>query len=373
MDATSDSYVDAADASSESSGEASDDATDDTSDVAPDSVAEGSAEAETCGHARPPDPPTVSGAGGDIDFVVAVSAINFGDATGSPKQIGYDLDFRCTCQGEANGCIRQSWATADACDGPEGRDNSTGAFISKMTTLFGGFGSESWSEAALAGEWSLLLQVSGYNGQPDDDQVRLDWFVPDQYWEDKPDKTFVPSWDGTDTWPIRASCLVDQGGGSLSLNAPKYFDDHAYVSGGIIVGSMTESAFQVSADYAIQFNGAFITAKVVEGPMGWALQEGLLAARWKLDNILGQISRISLLGMPVCTDHLAYLSLKKQICDYADMYSGVGSPTTPCDSISTGMVFQTVPARFGEIFVDALTPGVCDPAVDPANDTCNNL
>lgn len=370
-DATSDSYADAADASSESSG----DATDDRSDVVTDAGAEGSAEAQACGHVRPPDPPTVSGAGGDIEFVVAVSAIDFGDANGDgdPKQVGYDLDYRCTCQGETNGCMRPDWASAEACDGPDGRDNATGVFISQMTALFGGFGSEAWSEAAIAGEWSIVFKVSGYNGLPDDDQVRLDWYVTDQYWEDKPNGTYVPSWDGTDTWPIRSSCLVDQGAGTHTLSGPKYFDEHAYVSGGRIVASLPVSAFQVSADYAIQFNGAFITAKVVEGSLGWAMQEGLLAARWKLDNILTQVSRINVLGMPVCTDHVAYLSLKRQICAYADMYSGVGAPTTPCDSISTGMIFQTVPARFGEVFEDVLTPAICDPAVDPGNDTCNNL
>jgi hypothetical protein len=364
---TNDSGTDAGlDVSHEAAADVVEDTTQDTVDVVnPPDVAE----AQTCGHARPPDPPAISDAGGDIEFIVAVSSVDFGDASGDPGAYGYDLDFRCTCQGEGNGCLRENWASADACDGPEGRDNITGAFMAKMAALFDNFGSEDWSAAALAGEWSLLLRVRGYNGEPNDDRVRLDWYVPDQYWEDKPDKTYVPAWDGTDTWPLRASTLEDD----TDIETPKYFDEHAYVSDGVLVGSLTESAFQLSAEYAVEFNGAFITANIVQVDNRWGLEEGLLASRWKIDTILAQISRISLLGLPLCTNHPAYAGIKAQICAYADIYSGVGGPTTPCDSISTGMRFETAPATFGEIVVDAAQPSPCEPALDPGNDSCDTL
>ena len=315
------------DAGQDVSHETGGDVADDGNGVADSSDArDDSQEAQTCGHARPPDPPSVTNAGGDIEFSVAVNSVDFGDVTGNPEQIGYDLDFRCTCQGQGDGCKRESWATADSCDGPDGRDNLTGSFISSIALLFDDFDSEAWTEAVRRGEWGLVLRVRNYNGQPDDDQVTLEWLVTDQYYEDKPDDSYVPAWDGTDTWPIRATSLEDQDGGVYDINKPKFLDEYAYVSDGVMVGSLTETTFQLSADYAVDLHGAFITANVVQQGGDWVLENGLLASRWKLNTILAQISRITLLGMPVCTNHPAYPSIKSQICAYADIYSGVGAP-----------------------------------------------
>ncbi len=326
----------------------------------------------TCGHARPPDPPATSGGGGTIDFVVAVDSVDFGDATGSPKEIGYDLDSRCTCLGEGNSCLRESWATADACDGPDGRDNSAGALMTKLSPLFSGFGSGDWSEQAKAGAWSIMLRVREYNGEANDDQVRLDWYVPDQFWEDKDGDEIPPLWDGNDAWPIRSTSLEDAEGGPPSVDEPKFYDLHAYVTNGVIVASFPESAFQVSDNYLLQFVGSFITARVVSTEQGWALEDGILASRWTLKSILAQISRLSIMDMPVCTNHIAYSSLKEEFCSRADIYSGVGTPTTPCDSMSSGMRFTARPAKLGTVMLQDPTPNPCEPALDPANDSCGN-
>ncbi len=344
----------------------------DARDASEDTYAPDTGEAQTCSHVRPPDPPAVTDAGGDIDFVVATSSVDFGDVSGDPGQFGYDLDFRCTCQGEGDSCLRESWASANACDGPDGRDNQAGVFISTMSQLFGDFGSASWTQGATEGDWSLLLRVRDYNGQPDDDQVELDWYVADQYWEDKPDKSHVPAWDGSDTWPIRKTSLAPDAWGQVDIESPLYFDEHAYVNGGVLVGSLNETELQLGAEYSIEMIGAFITARIEEGPLGWTLTEGVLASRWKLNTLLGQISRIELLGMPVCTNHPAYSSVKDQVCAFADIYSGVGAPTTPCDSISMGMAFETVPAGFGAIVDEGSDPPPCDPSVDPSQDSCGS-
>lgn len=344
-------------------------------DVANDPPVDGDApETTVCVHSRPPDPPPVTGAGGNLEVLVAVRGVDFGDQNGNAKELGYDLDSRCTCQGEANGCLRGSWATADGCDGPEGRDNMAGAFITEMSVLFSAFSSEEWSQAAEEGTWSLMLRVRNYNGLPDDDQVRLDWYVTDQYWEDKPDDSYLPAWDGTDSWPIRSSSLIDQGG-SFDLDHPKYYDEHAYVSGGVLVGSLTETSIQIGADYALEMNGAFITATLEQEDAGWNMKGGLLAARWKLSSILGQISRIKdpVFDLPLCTNHPVYPNIKQKVCAYTDIYSGVGAPTTPCDSMSAAMRFDMVPAAFGDIVNDPPEDPACETNVNPSFDTCDDL
>lgn len=340
-------------------------------DVVSEGVVQEAGETGGCTYARPPDPPAEAEPGGDIEFTVAVYSVNFGDATGNPKEIGYDLDSRCTCHGEGNSCLRESWATAEACDGPNGEDNAAGSLLTNMGPYFKDFGSTAWSEALLEGEWSILLRVRGYNGQPNDSKVRLDWYVPDNYDEDK-ESGAVPSWDGNDVWPIRATCLVEQDGGTADIEKPRYFDDNAYVTNGVLVGSFTSSSFQVSADYVIEFNGTFITGTIVEGPMGWTLEGGLMASRWKLQSLLAQVGRISLLNLPVCTNHPAYPTLKAEFCSRADIFSGLGTPTTSCDSLSAGMRFETMPAVLGTIIYDSFSTSQCDPSVDPANDTCDS-
>ena len=329
-------------------------------------------ETSVCQHARPPEPPTVSAGGGGIEFTVAVYDVDFGDIAGNPKEIGYDLDSRCTCLGEGSSCLREAWATADACDGPDGRDNATGIMMTKLAALFGSFSSTEWSANAKKGIWSMLLRVRDYNGEANDDRVRLEWFVPSQFSADKADNDVEPVWDGSDAWPIRSESLEAVDGGEYSFEKPKYFDTHAYVTEGILVGSFPESVFQIDDDYALDFTGSFITARIESTAQGWMLTEGLLASRWALSSILAQIGRLHLMNKPVCTDHIAYPELKREFCSYADIYSGVGTPTTPCDSVSLGMRFEARPALLGTIIIKDPSERFCDPSVDPAFDHCGN-
>jgi hypothetical protein len=239
--------------------------------------------------------------------------------------------------------------------------------MSRIGPYFKDFGSDSWSQAILRGDWTILLRVSNYNGQKNDAKVRLDWYVPDKFPEDKG----IPKWDGTDAWPIRTTCLLESKEGVPDIEQPKYYDDNAYVTDGVLVGSFTNSAFQVSADYIIEFNGSFITGKLEEGPNGWQIEGGTLGSRWKLSSLLAHMGRVKILGIPVCTNHPAYAAVKAEFCSHADIFSGLGTPTTPCDSLSAGMLFETRPALLGDISTDEMQPSDCASAVDPANDDCD--
>ena len=328
-----------------------------------------------CGHAVPPDPPNVQNAGGSITFVVAANYVDFGDISGDPLQIGYDLDMRCTCFGDTSSCMRPSWATEDACDGPEGRDNAGGVFIAYIADLFDGFGAGAWNESVLNGEWSLVLRIRDYNGLADDNQVGVDWYVPTRFDALQDGGSEPPKWDGTDAWPIRSSGLQKPSGSNWDVNKPLNHDDYAYVTGGVLVASMAEGDLQVNESYTLGFSGAFITAKLEEQATGWAITDGTLAARWKLVKILTQFSNTNdpIYKAPICTDNLIYPSIKAKVCGYADIYSGVGTLTTPCDSLSIAMKFRAAPARLGPVVVSQTSDPRCAPEVDPANDSCDNL
>lgn len=329
-----------------------------------------------CVSAQPPDPPAVADAGGEISFVVATSMIDFGDLPGSdPETIGFDLDMRCTCP-EANGCMREAWATADACDGPGGRDNMTGRFMKEVSTLFAGLGSEAWTEGMQQGTWSLLLRVRDYNGLPDDDRVRLDWYIPAEFYRLQDGGTEPPKWDGSDAWPIRKNSLeTPPAGEPWDIDKTVYYDDRAYVTDGVLVASVSEATIEVTVDYHLTIVGAFMVADVVQEDGRWMLKNGTVAGRWPVENILGQISRIKdpIFDLYMCTDNLAYPQIKQEVCSIIDIYSGVGSPTTPCDAVSAGMRFDTMPAQLGGLVEPGEQTTYCDPAVDPAYDSCDTL
>lgn len=326
-----------------------------------------------CVHALPPDPPGVIDAGGDVDFVVAISTIDFGDGDGSePREIGYDLDMRCTCP-EANGCFREAWAHVDACDGPGGRDNMGGVFLAQAAALFPGLGSEAWGQDLSAGRWSVVLRVRNYNGEADDDRVRLDWYIPAPFEHVTADP---PKWDGTDVWPIFAWSLVTPAAGvPWNIDDTQYFDDRAYVSDGMLVGSVSQATVQIMDDYAVRMTGGIFTANIAQHGGSWKLENGLMAGRWPTSSILAGVSSFEdpIFGLPICMDNPAYEGIKSQVCGFVDVFDGVSSPTTPCDSVSVGMRFETVPATLGPVIESGPPGGNCDDSVDPIHDSCETL
>jgi len=318
----------------------------------------------------------VQDAGGDIQFVVAMRSFDIADESGDPLNVGYDLDMRCTCLGESNGCQR-TWAGVDVCDGPDGRDNAGGQFLKDISTFFQGFGPVDWNAKLQSGEWGLLLRVLGYNGEADDDRVTMQLYVPRSYYHLMDGGIEPPKWDGTDVWPIRSTCLEDPGdGGTWDVNKPLYLDGLAYVSGGVLVASVSQGTMQVDDNFAIEFTGAFLTARIVrDASDAWALEEGVLATRWRLTNLLGQLSNMDdpVFGDPICTDNALYATVKEKICGYADMLAGVGTPTSLCDSLSLAMRFEAIAAGLGQVVVGTPSPPRCDPSRDPANDSCGTL
>ncbi len=123
------------------------------------------AEAAHCASARPPGPPQVQDAGGDIEAVMALRTLDFHES-GDGKSIGFDIDRTCTCEGDEGSCRAPADSTPDEqCDGPDGRDNNAAGLIASAAML--GLTSASLNDQIAQGEWSLLIRVQQYNGLPD--------------------------------------------------------------------------------------------------------------------------------------------------------------------------------------------------------------
>ena len=330
----------------------------------------------TCVHAEPP-PNKVPGQnlGGTTDVWTAIYSVDYGDGDGVPSaatysSIGYDLDRVCTSLGDPATCVQAKHAPKD---GVGGRDNAAGELIFEVKSTYkiiaDPIGSKNDTKSIQSGLFSVLFHISGYNGQPDDDQVRFEWYLPAQFGSDNDGGAKAPpAWNGTDTWPLRKDgtlTLADGGAG------PLVSDDNAYVAGGVVVASLPKGSRISGGSIEFDLSGVFVTANIVKTPQGFELQGGTLAGTWGQAQVLGGLGQLfKLVGK--CADFPIYQQLKSLVCGALDVSgSGVPLPTQACDALSIGMAFVSKPVRPPATVLDVpLGSTPCPPATDPVNDAC---
>ena len=89
----------------------------------------------------------------------------------------------------------------------------------------------------------MLFRVSSYSGQRDDDQVEVSLYAGYGL-APRPgdgDSGSPPLWDGDDRWKIMPEMLAPSA--SPSVDEPLYRDDHAYVSGGMLVAHFPKAVW----------------------------------------------------------------------------------------------------------------------------------
>jgi hypothetical protein len=355
-----------------------------------------------CTHAIWPAAPTSTDPGNDdLDFVVVARTINFGEVDLSQgPTVGYDLDGRCTCQGEDPSCIEPDWAAADHCDGPSGRDNAIAQLFHDLGAVDKDFTSAHYTASAEDGDDSFLFRVRDYNGQPNDDQVTVSMH-PTEGTDDDPcnPPNAAPAWDGTDLWAINAASLnVPQGGAggtggaagaggvggaggqsvSCGLNGhdiddPRYLDDNAYVTDGVLVASLPEVALEFTSgddNLPVQLKAGFITGRLEQESSQWYLRDGLVVGRWTLAEFFKLIGSITNQQEPICTDSSVYPLLKNALCQYPDITSELTGPTAPCDTLSFAVAIEAHPGQIGSVLPAFEAQRLCPPETDPMFDDC---
>jgi hypothetical protein len=316
-----------------------------------------------CKLATYPSPPEKQGLGGSTEFVVAMRSVDLGD---TENTVGLDLDGKCTGEGDGPSCLHPAWMAKDIDDSDDGRDAQSAVLFKQFSLATGGrIGSTGFTAGAEGGKWSMLLRVRGYDGALDDDQIEVAIFPSAGLHDD----VRPPKWDGTDAWPVPPSCLRD----GASLDQPKYVDAKAYVSGGKLVASLPESEFYMAGAgtcMPVRFVAGFLTATIQTSSQGFTLTDGVIAARWKIADLFASVSMLRSDDKPICTGGDLYKPVKNLICQNADIYSGIATPTTVCDSISVGLGFTASPATIGVVEPLPSEPVGCPPETDPANDHC---
>lgn len=311
-----------------------------------------------------PDPPGGSDDGVNNTFVIAIHSVDMGE--GAPNPPGYDLDHQCTCFHDAGPtCVPR---VGTSCDAPDGVDNAAAKLINLVATATGGgaFGSSFFSAKANEGGWSLLLQISGYNGMPDDPQVEVALFASPGM------GGATPAWNGTDAWPVSAASVTNG-----DITQPLYKSAGAYVANNVLVAAAPAVDLTISGAnerITIRLTAGVITGTLESLGTGWRIADGIIAARWYEPDIFAALSSYrSNSGSPLCTDApIAYNTAKATICNSLDILKDASLPKSlPCDSLSMGIGFKADPALLGPVTMPAApTPG-CPMATDPQFDDCS--
>lgn len=320
------------------------------------------AAAPACGKTYP-DPP----GGGDMPinntFVLAIRTVDMGE--GEPEPPGYDLDRQCTCTNDAGPtCVMN----IQSCDAPDGVDNASAKLVNLITTASGGaFGSASFSAQANNGDWSLLIQISNYNGLDNDPAVDVAMFAsPGLPAAAKPAK-----WDGNDAWTVSATSVTN-----MDLSMPVYKAAGAYVANRVLVAAIPSVAFTISGgtqQITVKLTAGVFTGTLQPVGLSWRIPDGIIAARWYEPDIFAALSsyRDSNSG-PICTDTaVAYATAKATICNNLDILKdGAEAKSLPCDSLSMGLGFKAEPAQLGDVTQPPAPAKSCPADKDPINDHC---
>jgi hypothetical protein len=329
---------------------------------------------QECGHARVAGPPNVAAdLGGSIEFVVATRTFDHGEFdTDAGKErfrsIGYDLDEKCTGQGEGPSCFKPTWVTSDGRDGPDGRDNAIGALL-YASADGGSSGTQSASSAAEAGTISAVIRVRGYNGTSLDSEVEVAVYgATVNSGGTKPEVR--PKWLGHDEWQAFNHWVDRDSTGELSADKPKYVARTAYVNNWILVAQFDRYRAPI-----YELSQVTLSARIVLKDERWHLVEGLTGGRVKTDEVLWAViyTKDSETEGPRCTDAPSYADTKANVCATSDIsFTGPDDGSMPCDATSWAWTFETLPARLKGVFVQEL-PKVCPDETSPLNDSCSTL
>jgi hypothetical protein len=332
-----------------------------------------------CAHHLLPSPPSVTGSGGSDELVFAVHDYDVGadsenDAGPLYRSIGWDLDNTCTGEGQGSSCVEPPWADGGHTDGVQGIDNVYGQIW--------------WSvkfppQTTTAATPVLMVRVRGYSDQADDDQVEVSLYVglglvprEDGGREDGGSDL---RWDGNDRWNVLAEMLASPAdGGVPSVDNPRFRDDHAYVSGGMLVAQFREALWTPGASYAphalVPVHHLILAGSLVHVGQGWELQNLVAGMRVALNDALTWVAQLPNLGSgnPTCQSQDAYSNAKRNICPFVDIASDPGPASAPCDAISAGVLFQAKQAGFAPVPLppSPASPLVCAGNINPKIDTC---
>ncbi len=300
---------------------------------------------------------------------------------------GFDLDGICTNSSSCPGATRdvaacQKTGKTVAYDGQYCRDNTFGRLESTLIT-----GAEDIAQryklddnafncSLCRGEFTFLIRIDQYNGEADDDTVRVDMYPSPGLETPVPIECSGNQWrtavcfTPSQRFTVQEDFLTDPSRTGSLLSPSKLYDDKAYVKDGYLVLRLPEDTLfrfpsrpGQTATFPIRLNSAVVTAKIAKDrDQTWQATDGIIAGRVKQSDL---IDGFRLIG--VCENESAYDFMLEQIGENLDVLSnGNNDPKKPCDAMSLAVGFTATQATpGGAVAVEPLTE--CPFGTDPAD------
>jgi len=292
-----------------------------------------------------------SGPEGNIFFQVA-----FRDAKlGATEVAGFNLDRRCTTSVATSGCVLNTEAARSETlwndglltpIGPRGADNASAKLIGEL--IFPEFSQDRIAQLLQQGAFGIGATVTGYNGQKNDQNVRVYLMPFVRVQGGLPDGGVA--FDARDNWRIDSQWAT--GGGQTDFDSAD-----AYVRDGTLYATFREFIVRIpiselpgtTPPLVLRFTDVAMSADVVgtaesDGGVSYALRNGRLGGRWSRSDILRSIAELRLAilgGGTVCAS--SYMSsVVKIVCANLDLAPKASDPErTPCDAFSGLLTFDS--------------------------------
>lgn len=341
-----------------------------------------------CGSYRPPNesdrPAASSSSQEEAPFYLAMDRIWVGETT--PGELvdpdhpwahyGFDLDGVCTnalsCSAgpqDATGCSTRAGIPFD---GFGCVDNVLGRLLPVAAAALGdkyGIGEDKFNCELYRGGFSILFKVSGYNGELDDDDVRVDFYdspglATQRAWDctDPARMNAEAPWIAIDRFSVAAGTLQGPTGAGGELPPSSVNSQHAYVVNGRLVAPLPDGSkvnFR-GADAAIpglglRFHRGVLSARLELDRDGlWHAPEGVIGAMIKDSSLLESFAEIGL-----CSTSPDFQVLSTYILGNMDVHtSGTTDPSVECDAMSVAVAFTAREASAGPV-VEAPAPAAC--------------
>lgn len=341
--------------------------------------------------------------GATPDAATPDASITLLDSSAPLPPIGFDLDNDCTCCNQAAGSTCPTGGsctgTSLSCDDNAGRDHVALKIFSVLPSA-----SAAANAGLQGGQFSILIQISNYNGTLNDTSVTVAVYVSNGLEGIQDGGTVSLHHDGTDLWTVDTHYLATtQTGGTVpdgtecngtTACQPIYVDSAAYVSGGVLVSRPQGAALPLTFGYRANIGGALMklsdavisgTLQQVQGDGGkvlWGITNGSISGRWSSSQLLGNLATLPnpmMDGSFICgTDPYAggpgraYQAIKAYVCSLQDIASSENSDNkgAVCDALSMSLGFTAEPALLGSVYSVPQPPSGCVTEAGLWSDTC---
>ena len=301
------------------------------------------------------------------------------------QTFGLDLDGVCTnsssCTGGAQSC--RAAASEIPFDGTLCRDNRFArlqAILAPVPEIGARYGmrEETFNCNLHRGTYNVIVKLSGYNGQPDDPAVRVDFYTSPGLsrlppWNcDEADADDYPIWRASAAWNIDPASLVSEISEAGSLPESKVADPKAFVRSGYLVAELPDGAQLRLAGSSNSYRSFALTTRksVWTGALRqlqdgtWEIEDGLVAGTTRASDVLETFHELGLCepksDAAQDNDQDSFYELVNDaVRDNADMLADARvDESAACDALSFAIAFRAA----------QLTPGAA--AASPERITC---